>query len=191
MKVRNIIFSSIPLLIFILGISYVTSGFGFEGFTNALVAFGTLMLAWVAFLTIRNSNEREKRRREEDERIRNEEKESDFERRCLSDIEDWAEKSIIFLNRLEITRGGYTTKWHKSALQPFTLKSKWMMDASRVFAEDDKKSLLKTVDKAVADLEEYRTGKTVRDIIFKHEELVSSLNKVLACIADLKVKLKL
>ena len=169
----------------------MTSGFSFGGFTNALVAFGTLMLAWVAFLTIRNSNEREKRRREEDELIRNEERESDFERRCLSDIEDWAEKSIIFLNRLEITRGGYTTKWYKNALQPFTLKSKWMMDASRVFAEDDKKALLKTVDKAVADLEEYRTGKTVRDIIFKHEELVSSLNKVLACIADLKVKLKL
>ena len=54
----------------------------------AVTALVTLFLAFATFSSIEQSNLREKARREEDERIRNEERESNFKRRCLSDIGD-------------------------------------------------------------------------------------------------------
>jgi len=75
----------------------------------AVTALVTLLLALTTVKATEQSNLREKRRREEDERIRNEERERDFKRRCISDIEDWAEKSIIFLNQPE-THFGHTTE---------------------------------------------------------------------------------
>ncbi len=58
----------------------------YTGYANALVAWGTLMLAYATFMLIQNSNEQEKRRREEELA-----KESrDKKERLLNEIIEWA-----------------------------------------------------------------------------------------------------
>ena len=69
----------------------------FPQYAIGFSVLATLALAFAAFLTIKEANAREERRREEEQRIREEEKERDFKRRCLSDIQNWAEKGISFL----------------------------------------------------------------------------------------------
>jgi len=147
-----------------------------------------LVLAYMAYISIT-----------EDRRIRKEERERDFRRRCLSDIEDWAEKGISLLIEIRLPEH----QWVKShqLLKPLSAKNKWMMDASRVFAEDDKKALLKKVDEAAENLKQYCevlekniSGSYLTDekeMLSRHEGLLKSFNEVLARIADLKIKLQL
>lgn len=75
MSIRNLLLVSIPALLVILGISYLTSGF--RELTNALVAWATLMLAVAAFFAIRRTTLSQREERQEEryrlalERIRN------------------------------------------------------------------------------------------------------------------------
>lgn len=79
MSARNLILGSILALLVILGVSYVTSGFG--QFTNAIVAWATLMLAVAAFLAIhRTMLIQQEQRREERRRL------------ALERMRDWAEE---------------------------------------------------------------------------------------------------
>ena len=79
-------FALVISLAVILGIAHYTTETGLPYFTNALVVWGTLVLATAAFLTIRNSNEREKRRRKEE--LAREGR--DRKERLLNEIIEWA-----------------------------------------------------------------------------------------------------
>lgn len=98
MSFKKLIYGSIPLLIVILGITYLTSGF--NAFPNALVAWGTLMLAIATFMLIRHSEKQEQRRREYEQQNRDEDKERDFRRRLIDDIFRWAHEATVSVNAI-------------------------------------------------------------------------------------------
>jgi hypothetical protein len=162
-----------------------------------LSVLATLALAFAAFLTIKEADEREERHREEESRIREEEKERDFKRRCLDDIQDWAQKgTALFVEfqsfPLHITGA---QRQYRIYLAPLKAMNKWVMDASRTFAEDDKKALLKKVDEAAENLKQYYEvleGKLPGEGIDQRRiQCLESFAEVLERIADVKVKLRL
>ena len=75
---------SIPLLIVILGISYFTSGI--TQFTNAVVAWGTLLLAFVAFWAIQRTIKENERLRKEHRRLESERRKYESKQRLLDDL---------------------------------------------------------------------------------------------------------
>jgi hypothetical protein len=162
---------------------------------TVLAPLATLMLAYAAFKTILSSNEREEQRRQEERRIREEERERDFKRRCLDDIQNWAEKGISFLTE-GVSRYGFVKEESLKVLSPLRAMNKWVMDASRIFAEDDKKALLKKVDEAAENLKQYcevlKKGKLSSEgVIQRYNQCLKSFTEVLERIADVKIKLKL
>lgn len=102
MSFKNVIYGSIPLLIVILGIAYLTSGF--SAFPSALVAWGTLMLAVATFMLIRHSEKQEQRRREYEQQNRDEDKERDFRRRLLDDVFRWAHEATVSINAIRVVK---------------------------------------------------------------------------------------
>lgn len=102
MSFKNVIYGSIPLLIVILGIAYLTSGF--SAFPSALVAWGTLMLAFATFMLIRHSEKQEQRRREYEQQNRDEDKERDFRRRLLDDVFRWAHEATVSINAIRVVK---------------------------------------------------------------------------------------
>jgi len=81
---QNLIWRAAPLLFVILIISYFASGF--SAFPSALVAWGTILLAYATFSLIRHSKEQEDRRRKEEQAKEN----RDREERWLNEIIEWA-----------------------------------------------------------------------------------------------------
>ena len=176
-------------------ISFVYSVWRDPDLSQALAALGTLILALVTSLAIINSNEREKRRRQEERRIREEEIERDFKRRCLNDIQDWADKGINVFASWLVPIDQIEMRRIRPHLKPLSALNKWVMDASRIFAGDDKKALLKKVDEAAENLKQYcevLEGKfSSEGMAQRHDQCLKSFTEVLERIADLKVKLQL
>ena len=177
----KVILRAAPLLLIIVLTSYFTGG-GWSAIPSALVAWGTILLAYVAYMSIL-----------ENRRIRTQEREHDFKRRCLKDIQDWAEKGISFLMELGVP--DIETRKSLTLLAPLRAMNKWMMDASRIFAEDDKKALLKKVDEAAENLKQYckvlERELSSEGIDWRHDHCITLFTEVLERIADLKVKLKM
>jgi len=175
-----------------IGLGFSLTGLGlfmlltsFPQYAIGFSVLATLALAFAAFLTIKSADEREKRHRERD-----------FKRRVLDDIQDWAKQGIKSLANMLPHAGGpdWTVEIYPQ-LKSLTAQNKWMMDASRIFAEDDKKALLKKVDKAAEELKqlcEVLEGKfPAGNIIQRRNQCLKSFTEVLERIADVKVKLKL
>lgn len=98
---RGFLISAGVLLVVILGITASLDSTQFpSNFANALVAWGTLMLAFATFLLIRHSKEQENQRRK-DERAK---EERDRQERWLNEITVW-------LRELE-NRTLYTANWN-------------------------------------------------------------------------------
>lgn len=167
-------------------------------FPEYAIAFNTwamLLVAIGAFVAVFVSIWLYDRRIKEENRIRQEEREHDFERRCLNDILDWAQKGVALLVELSPSENGYNGRQNLIHLAPLRAMNKWVMDASRKFAGDDKKRLLKKVDEAAENLEQYcemLEGTRQRSgVVQKHEQCRKDFSEVLERIADLKVKLQL
>jgi len=75
---------------------------------EALVAFGTLMLAIAAFWSIQNSNQIEKRRREKE----NEERRLQSNRRRIGDLERWTNE-VIRIRVETMTPQGTDDEWQR------------------------------------------------------------------------------
>ncbi len=162
---------------------------------TATMAFGTLLLAFVTAWSVDAANKREKNRVAEESQIRQEERERDFKRRVLGDIQNWAEQGISTLADMLYVGGRNWLEEIYPRLKPLSAQNKWMMDSSRIFAEDDKKALLKKVDKAAEDVKQFcevLEGKLqAGDIIQRRDQCLKSFTEVLERIADAKVKLHL
>jgi hypothetical protein len=168
---------------------------GDPNFATGTMAFGTLILALVTFYSTIASNTREKNRLAEESRIRQEERERDFKRRVLADIQNWAGQGIETLANMLYTDGRNWTVEVYPQLKSLSAQNKWMMDASRIFAEDDKKALVKKVDEVAEELKQFcqvLEGKLpVSDIIQRRDRCLKSFTEVLERVADVKVKLHL
>jgi len=179
--------------IFILGLFATITQF--PQYAAGFSVLGTLVLAYFAFLSIKSGEEREKHRIEEDNRIREEEKERDFKRRCLNDIQNWTEKGINMFVSWLVPIDRSEMSQIRPHLKPLSALNKWMMDASRTLAEDDKKALLKKVDEAAENLKQYcevLEGKLSSEgMAQRHDQCLKSFTEVLERVADVKVKLKL
>lgn len=90
MKIRYVIFASIPLLLVILGVMYPISGF--NDLPSTLVAWGTLMLAIATFTLIQRSREQEEQRRKDD--ISRERRQR--EENLLNEISEWLTANANF-----------------------------------------------------------------------------------------------
>jgi len=84
MKLRYVIYGSIPLLLLILGVMYPISGF--DALSSSLVAWGTLMLAAATFALIQHSKQQEGQYREDNIAKEN----RDRKERLLNEINGWA-----------------------------------------------------------------------------------------------------
>lgn len=156
---------------------------------TATVAFGTLVLAIVMTVSIVEANGRERHRMEEDSRVRQEERELDFRRRCLNDIQNWAYEGISCLKEIKML--GLDRERSLRILAPLQARNKWVMDASREFAQEDEKRLLKKVDEAAENIKqcvEVFEGKlSGGDYMQRHEQCLTSMTGVLEGVANLKV----
>jgi len=85
----NIVWRAAPLLIIIMLISYFTGG-GWAAIPSALVAWGTLMLAYVTFLSVKKSMEQSEKLRTENERLRQEDRNRELKRHAIEFIYNWA-----------------------------------------------------------------------------------------------------
>jgi len=152
--------------------------------STALSAVFMLVIAYMAYISIT-----------ENRRIREKEKDYEFKRRCLSDIQDWAEKGINVLTSWPVPVDRHEMKQIRPHLKPLSVLNKWVMDASRVFAGDDKKALLKKVDEAAENLKQYcevlEGMRSSEGLDFKHDHGITLFTEVLGRIADVKVKLQL
>lgn len=92
MKLRHVLYGSIPLLLVILGVMYPISGF--KDLSSSLVAWGTLMLAIATFTLIKTSKDQENQRRQDElaKEMR------DRKERLLNEIIEWA----IDMTRCEV-----------------------------------------------------------------------------------------
>lgn len=177
------------------GVVFLNLLWGDPTLSTAMVAFGTLILAIVTAFSIDAAGRREKNRIAEDNRVHQEEIERDFKRRCLNDIQDWAAKGInVFVSWL-VPIDQSEMKQIRPHLKSLSALNKWVMDASRTFAENDKKALLKKADEAAENLKQYcevLEGKLSNEAMAqRHDQCLKSFTEVLERIADLKVKLRL
>jgi hypothetical protein len=178
------------LIATIIGIVVFNIMWGDPALSTAIVALGTLLLALATVLTIEDSRQREKHRREEEHRIRTEEKKYEFKRRCIDDIYDWARGGIAVLAEFPPSVDTNRQRDIFIHIAPLRSINNWMMNASRQL---DEIKLVRSVDEAAEKLKQYEKKLENRAIGTdqEHEECRASLNKVLECIADLKVKLRL
>jgi len=144
-----------------------------------------LVLAYMAYISIT-----------ENRRIREEEIDRDFKRRCLKDIQDWAEKGInVLVSWPVVPIDRSEMRQMRPHLKPLSALNKWVMDASRIFAADDKKALLKKVDEAAENLKQYcevSEGKlSIEGMAQRYDNCITLFTEVLERITDLKVKLRL
>lgn len=82
---ENIVWRAAPLLIIIVLISYFAGG-GWSAIPSALVAWGTILLAFATFSLVRHSKEQEDRRRQEEQA----KEKRDIDERLLNEIIEWA-----------------------------------------------------------------------------------------------------
>ncbi len=94
MEWKKVVWRAAPLLLIIMLISYF-AGDGWGAIPSALVAWGTILLAYMTYEAIRNSNEREKRRR--DDELAKEKR--NREERLLNEIIEWAENVLAIINK--------------------------------------------------------------------------------------------
>lgn len=85
----NIVWRAAPLLIIIVLISYFAGG-GWSAIPSALVAWGTILLAFATFSLVRHSKEQEDRRRQEEQA----KERRDRDERFLNEIIEWAVENI-------------------------------------------------------------------------------------------------
>lgn len=82
---QNLIWRAAPALFVILIISYYAEGF--SAFPSALVAWGTILLAYATFTLVRHSKKQEDQRRQEEQA----KEKRDRDERLLNEIIEWAE----------------------------------------------------------------------------------------------------
>jgi len=171
-------------LIVILGISYSISGF--KEFTNALVAWGTLMLAFATFMLIRHSSEQEKKRRKE---------------ALLTEINDWVTVAYRLLSGYLPTQAGSDRRDSIKILSEVTAKTSGMTMKAKEFGQDF--SLLVNISVAYLDafndwLHEPFNNKALAEKLKKlniahvnqiQSECADSFLKLLGEVSKLKTKL--
>ena len=163
-----------------------------------LSAAATVTLAIAAFWAVRQGGERTSIVIDENRRIRAEERESDFKRRCLDDIHEWVLKAIGFFSQ----ERSMQTK-HELELQIADLEPVWAEKASIVRASSAFNThFQEAVEEATKNVGEYFNSLTrimmhmpmitEKDVALALRETTrKSLVKVLESAAELKVKLQL
>jgi len=89
MKWNTIVWRAGPALLIIGLISYFAGG-GWGTLPSALVAWGTLVLAYVTFLSVQTSIQQGEKLRVENERLRREDRERELKRHAIEFIYKWA-----------------------------------------------------------------------------------------------------
>ena len=163
MKIKNVLLGSIPLLVVIFGVSYLTSGYSFEGFTSSLVAWGTLMLALATFLTIR-----------ENRRLS-----------AISRIRSWAEKSIQLLTIASPSDLNKAIQALKTNIQIIRTESLSALADAEVLGGEVKKKVQKAVhnfneftDKAESDDKSINFEALLKNLLGDFSEVINSASKL-------------
>lgn len=180
----------IAFLVVLVGVVVFNQMWGDPNLSYAMVAFGTLLLALVTAWSIDNRNQQEKRRMEEDKKIREEEKEYEFKRRCMDDIYEWAKMGATLLTEIQPSYDASQQRENLVSLAPLRAENNWMMNASRQF---DEKQLPRIVDEAAENLKQYveMLEKPTLGGADIHEQCRKSFVKLIEYIANLKVKVQI
>ena len=161
----------------------------FPQYASTFSTWATLLLAFGAFISVGVTVWLEENRVRASNRVREEQTEHDFRRRCLSDIEDWAKEGASLFTKWALMD---EPRQKSERLAPLKAMNNWAMNASREF---DEKKLPRLVDKAAENLKQYTEwlegGRTIAEPIDFHEQCRQSFVGVLERIANLKVKLRL
>jgi hypothetical protein len=201
MEWKYVVWRAAPALLIILLISYFTGG-GWQAFPSALVAWGTLMLAYVTFLSIKKSIEQSEQFRTENERLRQEDRERELKRHVIEFIYDWARHVS------EFTFTWYPFDNKEQLLSLWESAARLRIDALEAIQYSFLlgAKLQEAVEKAAHDFADFtRTFTTVsedpsthripessRDLISKSQRTANnSALDLVTSVTDLKIRLKL
>jgi hypothetical protein len=164
--------------------------FNYPQYANSFSAFATFLLAIGTFVLVAVTIWLEDRRTKENNRVRREQNDSDFKRRCMGDVQQWAKEGTSLFTKISL---GSKPSERLIHLAPLEAMNNWIMNASRQFGEE--KDLVRLVDNAAENLKQYTAWlegtRPVDKPIELHEQCRQSFVKVLERVAHLKVELQL
>jgi len=175
---------------FLIMLSLIETIFRYPQYADTHTAIATFLLAIATFALVAVTIWLEDRRVKENNRVRDEQSHTNFKRRCIGDVQQWAKEGISLFTTLALTS---PPSERLVNLAPLRAMNNWVMNASRQFGEE--KDLCRLVDKAAENLKQYNEWlegtRPIDDPIKLHEQCRQSFLKVLERVADLKVKLQL
>ncbi len=162
----------------------------FPQYAGTFSTWATLLLAFGAFIAVAVTVSLEERRVRVSNRVREEQIERDFKGRCLSDIEHWAKEGASLFVKLALPVRKPSDLSER--LAPLRAVNNWVMNASREFDEPKLPRLVDTAAENLKQCTDWLEGdRSIENPVDLFEQCRHSLVKVLECIANLKVELRL
>jgi hypothetical protein len=201
MEWKDIAWRAAPALLVILLVSYFAGG-GWQAFPSALVAWGTLMLAYVTFLSIKKSVEQSEKLRTENERLRQEDRNRELNRHAIEFMYNWARhvSEFTFLWYPFDNKGQLLNLWENAsrlridaleARQYSFLFNAKLREAVKK-AADDFADFTHAALKASEESPTYSIPESGKDLIRESQNTANdSAQDLVTLITDLKMNLKL
>jgi len=204
----RIVLGSMPLLaIIMIGTNWLEHTLGITWFPEAIVAYGTLLLAVATFLlgqTTKNENSKliteNKRLSEENQKNREQDKERESKRRRLDEVQHWVEKTIMIRHEFDQQSGSVNLFSSREKIDEALSRSEYIKLEAKLLDKDIadvpkfngkyKETLEGIINKVAWFLISHRLQVNVSTTQYS-EELRLPCIKAFEIISDLRAELKL